>query len=469
MTPPAVPNHDAWSALRNAQALVLNGQRRKAFAIACRLAETPCERPDWNDALGTLFTYCEDPARARGLFERATTLAPTHTAYRYNLATAQRMLGEFAAAEAQLDAVIAANPHDARAYYTRTDLRTQTPERNHVAELLRALEGGRRPVAMETFLRFALAKELEDLTRYEEAFQHLERGCALQRGSMTYDVADDVATLDRIAGRHDRSALESHSGLDSEECIFVLGLPRTGTTLVERILACHSAVTSAGESPAFAVEVIAAVRSRLGRTPGKHELVERALEIDARSLGAAYLEAARPTSSAVPKFVDKQPLNYLYLGLIRRALPRARVIALVRDPMDSCFAMYKTLFAGAYPFSYDFSDLACYYAAWHRLMQHWRGCLADDLLIVRYEDLVSDAEPVVRRILRHCRLPWEEACLAFQHGGGPVTTASAVQVRRGLYSTSVGRWRCYERQLAPLQELLEPQQPATGWSLATRA
>ena len=457
---------EPWSTLRRAQHLVSNGRRREAYVIACGLAETPSERADWNDALGTLLTYCEDPARALPFFELATALCPAHAGYRYNLATAQRMLGDFPAAEAMLDTVVAANPDDARAYYTRSDLRIQTPDRNHVAELLRLIEARHRPAQQEILLRFALAKELEDLARYEDAFLHLERGCDLQRRLMKYDVAEDVATLRRIIEKHDFSSLGRDTGPNSDECIFVLGLPRTGTTLVERILASHSGVVSAGESPAFAAELVKAAELRFGRRLGKRELVERASELDAHALGLAYLQAARPAAFAGLRFIDKQPLNYLYLGLIRRVLPRARIIAVVRDPMDTCFAMYKTLFAGAYPFSYDFSDLARYYACWHDLMRHWQACLGDDLLIVRYEDLVGDQEGVTRGILQHCGLTWEDACLTFQHHRGAVTTASAVQVRRGLYSTSVGKWRCYERQLAPLSDLLRQQQPVGGWSVA---
>jgi len=169
----------------------------------------------------------------------------------------------------------------------------------------------------------------------------------------------------------------------------------------------------------------------------------------------------------MPRFVDKMPMNDLYAGLIYRALPRARIVALAREPLDACYAMYKTLFARAYPFSYDLSDLGQYYAAWHRLMCHWQSMLGESLLIVRYEELVADQESATRKILAHCGLAWEGACLAFHEQSNAVTTASAAQVRRPIYSTSMGKWRHYARELAPLADVLRQLEPPTGWRLAS--
>jgi hypothetical protein len=233
---------------------------------------------------------------------------------------------------------------------------------------------------------------------------------------------------------------------------------------VQQILASHSLVQAAGELQAFPAAAMGAVHRQAGRTVAKLEFVERAWQLDGAALGQSYLHAVREHRDGKPRFVDKQPLNYLYAGLIGRALPCARIIALARDPMDACYAMYKTLFTSAYPFSYDLNDLGQYYGAWHRLLRHWRSVLGPKLLIVQYEDLVKHQEAVSRRIVAHCGLQWEDACLAFQERRGAVTTASAVQVRRGLYSSSVGKWRHYERQLDPLAEVLKRAEPANGWS-----
>jgi tetratricopeptide (TPR) repeat protein len=449
------PTPRQWTALRRAHELIRHGHRRPAYELADELTDVPCTRADWHDALGSLFTHCEDPQRAMTFFTRAVELEPCNPAYQYNLATAQRMVGDLGAAEITLDRVIALNPHDSRAYYTRSDLRTQTLDRNHVSQLSELLAKIGKSPSQETFLRFALGKELEDVGRYEDAFQQFTRGCQLERQRINYSVAEDVATLGLIMSLHRGAALESEADVACQEGIFVFGLPRTGTTLVERILAAHRDVASIGESPAFAVELLAAAQRQFGRVPPKAELVRLALELDPRALGMRYLESARPVHHGAPRFVDKQPLNYLYLGLIRRSLPNARYIAVVREPMDTCFALFKTLFSGGYPFSYDFSDLASYYKAWRALVQHWQEQLGNALYVIRYEDLVARPEESAQRLLKYCNLPWDRACLEFHRLQTPVTTASATQVRQPLYATSVGKWRHYERQLAPLTQMLQ--------------
>ncbi|MBS0366321.1 MAG: sulfotransferase [Proteobacteria bacterium] len=438
------------------QCLARIGRRREALAVAESVAGQALEDPALRDGLGTLFSFCDEPARAIKLFDSAVILRPDNMAYRYNLATAQRMTGDMEAAEASLDAVIARKPDDWGSYYTRAGLRTQTPARNHIDAMLRALGSGPPHWSAEVPMCFALAKELEDIGDYARSFALLKRGCDLQRAHMTYDVVSDIATIDRIIERHDGSALSlTDRGFESPECIFVFGLPRSGTTLVERILSAHSQVYGAGELPTFPCQVVQAVKERSGTVVPKFELVELSLKVDPYELGQRYVSETRPQTGHTSKFVDKLPLNYLYAALIRRALPRARMVALVRSPMDSCYAMYKTLFTGAYPFTYDLSDLGRYYCAWHRLMRHWQSVLGEALLVIRYEELVANQEVVSRNIFRHCGLDWEDASLMFHQQDHPVATASAVQVRRPIYASSVGRWRHYAVQLAELARHLE--------------
>lgn len=451
--------------LQYGQYLLSMGNRREALAVATKVAAMQPGSATWNDALGSLFTYCEEPKQALPFFERAVALAPTNSQYLYNLATVQRMLGNTGAAESALNRVIACQPWNASAYYARADLRTQAKDANHVDEMILALNTGTRNASDAIMMSFAIAKELDDIAEYDLAFRYLKQGCDRQRRLFTYSVEDDIAVIDRLIQLHDRAVIDNPSGLDTTECIFVIGLPRSGTTLVEQILSSHSAVYGAGELQAFATESIQAVQRLAGSQPGKHRFVELALQVDPAELGRAYLRATRPRTGHTPYFVDKQPLNYLYAGLIRRALPNSRFVALARDPMDSCFAMYRTLFTGAYPFSYDLSEIAAYYAAWNRLMRHWQSVLGESLLVVPYEDLVLDYEATARRLLAHCGLQWEDSCHAFQNQTRAVTTASAVQVRRPLYSSSVGKWRNYQAHLQPLLESLKQLEPPQGWRL----
>ncbi len=446
---------DAALHIRQGQCLARLGHRREALAAAAAAAALPRPVAALEDGLGTLYSHCDEPHRAMPHYQRAVALQPDSAAYRFNLATAQRMVGELAAAEDSLDRVIDAAPHDHAAYLTRADLRRQTPDRNHVAAIQARLAAADLDHAGEITLRFALAKELEDLGQYEQSFTALSRGCQLQRAASSYDVDDDIQTMAQLVARHDDAALRAGPpGHPSDEPIFVIGLPRSGTTLVESILAAHGEVQAPGELQAFPQACVDGVRELTGTQIGKREFVERTLELPPADLGQRYLDATRPQTGQRPRFVDKLPLNYLYVGLIHRALPRAHIVALERDPMDSCYAMYKTLFTGAYPFSYDLDDLARYYLAWQKLMRHWRNVLGSALLVVRYEELIADQEGVSRRLLAHCGLAWEPACLDFHRRADAVATASAAQVRQPLYATSVGRWRHYQQQLEPLARRL---------------
>jgi tetratricopeptide (TPR) repeat protein len=446
-------NAACW--IQYGQHLVGLGRRREALAAANHAGRLPVDRADLLDALGTLYTHCDEPQAARPLYERALALEPGNAHYRYNLATVQRMAGDLADAEANLDKAIAARPTDFEAYLIRADLRTQTPEHHHVDELLRVLSTATRPRG-EIALCFALAKELEDIGEFARSFQYLKRGADLQRRSMNYDVAADVATLETLVQTHTAHRLRDGArGFDTEEPLFVIGLPRSGTTLVERIISSHSQVYAAGELNAFTVATIQAVQRIVGKPVSKLEFAEKSLQVDPAELGKAYLEATRPQTGHTRRFTDKMPLNYLYAGLIHRALPGARIVALMRHPLDTCYAMYRVLFKGAYPFSYDLTDLGRYYVAWHRLMQHWQAVIGDAWLTVSYEKLVANQDEVTRRVLSHCGLEWEAACLDFHNHRAAVSTASAVQVRRPLYATSIGKWRHYEAQLAPLRDFLQ--------------
>lgn len=442
------------TALEYARLLLRLGRRREALAVAEGLERQNPLSAAAQDGLGTLLTFADEPRRALPWFERAAAQDPANPAFLYNLATAQRMVGDLEAAERSLDAVIAARPADFAAYHTRADLRTQTRERNHVAQMLPLLASvaespGRTP------LYFALAKELEDLGEYRRSFEFLRQGCDLVRGRVSYDVGTDVATMVKLIETHTAARLgEGPRGFDSEEPIFIVGLPRTGTTLVDRIISAHSQVYSAGELSEFASVLVDEVH-RLGPAPtSKQQFAERALQAEPRKLAKAYLAATRPRTGRTPRFTDKQPLNFLYAGLIHRALPKAAIVALERDPMDACYAMYKTLFTSVYPFSYDLTDLGRYYAAWQKLLRHWEATVGERWLTVRYEELVTNPEPVIRRILSHCGLAWEDRCLAFHEQTAAVTTASAVQVRRPIYTASVGAWRRYASELQPLMQAL---------------
>ena len=441
--------------LRHAQILLVTDRRREAREVLVRMTESPPTDPALLDTLGALLTHLEEADLGVRFLLQAVEQRPDSTSFKYNLAMAQRMCGDFEGAEKHLDDVIAARPNDAEAFQARSDLRRQSLERNHVDELegaLTRLQGQRASIP----IGFALAKELEDVGDYARSFATLQKACDSYRRSLRYDVATDVAVLDKLRRLHTKEALEKvKSSCANEECIFILGLPRTGTTLVERILGSHPAVFAGGELNAFPKAIIEAVAHQRTSASNKSDFVTHALEVDFSTLGETYLAETRPRTGHTDKFTDKLPLNYLYAGLIHAALPNARFVALHRHPMDACFAMYRTLFAAAYPFTYDLGDLGRYYVAWSKLMRHWEEIVGDAWETISYENLVANQEPVTRDLLQHCGLTWDDRCMNFHSRGGAVSTASAAQVRRQLYPDSVGKWRRYAAELDTLRRYLD--------------
>ena len=307
----------------------------------------------------------------------------------------------------------------------------------------------------EVQLRYALAKELEDLGEHARSFEQLTRGARKRREFLRYDIATDVATAEWIIAAFPSGPDAAAPAAAAASPIFIVGLPRSGTTLVERILGNHSLVRPAGELNHFALCIVDAVRAASGRAQmPRRELVAHSAALDFASLGRDYLARVAQAGFGDMRFTDKMPLNYLYCGLIRRALPQARIVHVTRNPLAVCYAMYKTLFEAGYPFSYDLQEIGQYYLAYRRLMAHWRATMPGAILDISYEQLVSDQLGETRRLLGFCDLPWEQACVEFHRNKSATTTASAAQVRRPIYDSSVAQWRHYEAGLDGLRRQL---------------
>ncbi len=426
--------------------LIRHGRMAEALARLVSLEGRAQDDARLLQHLGEHFTHCARSADAARCYRRAAALTPHDPRCLYNLATALIALGQTGEAEALLDRVIALDPNDHDAWQNRSTLRRQTSQSNHVAALLQATRH-RLTGPGEVALCYALAKELEDLGEHEKSFGWLKRGADRRRGLLSYGVEADVAAMAEIervfdAGLFDRAG----SGCQEAGPVFVLGLPRSGTTLVDRIISSHTAVESLGEINDFALALMRAA----GPAGGKDELIRRSADLDPAALGRSYLDSVAGYGRSSPLFIDKTPVNFLYIGLIARALPNARIIHLRRHPMDSGYALYKTLFRMGCPYSYDLADIAAYQLAHRRLMDHWRAVLPGRFLDVDYEALVSDQEAVSRRIIDHCDLDWQDACLRFHENSSPAATASAAQVRQPIHANSVSLWRRYAGQLEPL-------------------
>lgn len=437
-----------------ARALSLGQQKPAAIAEAEAAVALNPETALTLDTLGVVFSRANAHTAAAALFARAVALAPDNAGYQFNLATSLKFLGDFEAAEAAYEACLRADPQYWKAYPTLSQLRRQTVARNHVARY-EALLPQAKTVEGQLQLRMALFKECEDLGDYRAAFAHLSAGKAARRPSLGYRFADDEQLFATLTA-HFSAPLPAATHGGSREPIFVIGMPRTGTTLVERILSSHSDVHAAGELQNFGLLLKRASGSRTRQLLDAETLAGLA-SVDLATLGQAYVDSTRPDTGHKPRFVDKMPLNFLYAGFIRQALPQARIVCLRRNAWDTCLSNFRQLFAlhfSYYNYAYDLLDTGRYFMLFDRLMAHWQAVMPGAILEVEYEQLVAAPEAETRRLLAHCGLAWDEACLHFERNPAAVSTASAVQVRQPMYQGAVQRFRHYEAELAPLTRLL---------------
>ena len=300
------------------------------------------------------------------------------------------------------------------------------------------------PVEEQIHLHFALGKALADIREYEQSFRHQLQANALQRQQFTYDEIGAHTKIDRIRSAFTPEVMQSLTGVGDPSSlpVFIVGMPRSGTSLIEQILASHPRVFGAGELDLLGQLVIAGTSNGITR-----DWVQ--------TLGPRYLSGIRALAPPRDRITDKMPSNFLFVGLIHIALPNARIIHARRNPVDTCLSCFSKLFAGEQQFAYDLGELGRYYRAYDRLMAHWRDVLPEGrMLEVDYEEVVADLEVQARRIIGYCGLEWNDACLEFHKTERAVRTASVMQVRQPIYRSSIGRWRPYARMLTPLLDAL---------------
>ncbi|MBY6210035.1 sulfotransferase [Microbulbifer agarilyticus] len=449
--------------LHKATSFVREGDLAGALGVATSADLKPVEALDaaMLSQLGYLLTLCESHEAALRVFEHALTQQPDDPLFLFNCAAANRAMGNLERAEQLYDRVLALNPQDWEAYKNRSDLRKQNAKRNHIPELQQQLVQRDLPEVARVQLQFALAKEYEDLGQYADSFAALQQGCEVRRKSIDYQIDRDLSVMSDIAARFTSEFL---AGCDipsdfGKEIIFVLGMPRTGSTLLDRVLCASGDVVSAGEPDTFARLLVREAGKVQGAENGsdRNIILQAGEALDVTAVGKAYVQQlyARAQLAGAKRIIDKNPMNFLYLGWIARALPGAKIVHLCRNPMDTCYAVYKTLFKTAYPFSYSQSEMAQYYGAYHRLMQHWRAVFADRVIDVDYESLVTDLPNTGQELYRHCELSWDDAvATGYYKSNKGTATASAAQVHQPVYQTSLKKWRNYVEQLQPMQDIL---------------
>lgn len=421
-----------------------------AAASEAALALAP-EDPGLLDVLGVVLSRAGRHAEAADLFARATAGRPGNGAGWRNLASALRFCGRFAEAEAAYDRAIAIDPDDGEAWLARIGLRRQRREDDPTPALMAAWE--RRGDQPDHALRIghALAKTAEDLGDRDAAMRWL----AQAKTAKARVVRHDPAATDRLyalAAQTVGEAPDRLLGLAGPSPILVVGAPRTGTTLVDRILSSHPDIVSIGESPSLSLAVKRLAGTRSNRVLDEETLVA-ARTISPRAIAEAYLAGIAGAAGADRRTVDKMPLNLLYAGLALRALPDARIVRLRRHPIDAVLANWRQLFAprqGHYDHNWELAHVARWVVAIERVGAHWRAVLPRDRYFeIGYEEIIADQVPATRRLLDRCGLDWDDRCLRFYENAAPVSTASAVQVREPLHARSVGAWRAVATHLAP--------------------
>jgi tetratricopeptide (TPR) repeat protein len=424
------------------------GYYERALAIDPELAEAHCN-------LGNALLALHRPNDAVAHHETAIIVKPELARLHHDFGILLQALGRLEEADRAFERAVSLAPGRADFHLALAHSRRFTARDPRLAAMQEALDLDTLSEAEEIALHFALGKAYEDLEQYQQSFHHLRAGNALKRRRIAYNEAQTIGMFDRIRATFTPALMQEKRGC-GDPCptpVFVVGMPRSGTTLIEQILATHSKVFGAGERE----ELRAALPDLKG--PNDTAVFPEVVSIlTGRALGqfgSRYLQRIAAFAPTAERIVDKMPSNFYLIGLIRLALPGARIIHARRDPVDTCFSCFSLLFVGDQPFTYDFGELGRYYRAYEALMAHWRATLPEGVMLeVQYEDVIADLEGQARRIIAHCGLAWEDPCRDFHATQRLILTGSSRQVRQPIYRSSVGRWRPYGDMLRPLLQAL---------------
>ena len=446
-------NFTAWS--NSAAALQQLGRRSESLEAYRHAAAAASQDPELLLSVGSALREAGEVEEALLCHERAVALAPHSATAESSLGNLLGIQGDLAAAETHQRRALQLKPDYAGAYYNLAEVKKLGPDDPAWGGLMALAErADGLPPDQALALNFALGKAWDGQGDYQQAFAHWEAGNRLKRSTINYDEARQARFFADFARVFDAAFVSGHA-LDTADPrpVFIVGMPRSGTTLVEQILASHPQVYGAGETHALRN----CLREELPPDAGDYALPEGLAHLGKEAYGraalrySAYLDSLAPGAARVS---NKLPGNMVLVGLVSLLYPQAKIIHCSREAMDTCFSCYSKLFTTGHPFAYEQGELGRFYRMYAGLMQHWQQALPGRMLELRYEELVADFEPQVRRLVAHLELPWDEACLNFHESRRAVRTASLAQVRRPIYKDSVQRWKHYQRELAPLEAAL---------------
>lgn len=430
------------------------GRHRDSIEVFRRVTALEPRNPAAWGGLGNAYAHAGEVQHSREAYERSIMLDARAPGVQMGLGHVLKTLGDQAGALRAYRAAIAGKPEFGEVYWSMANLKVFRFEEAEVAAMEEQLKRSDLSDSAEIHFRFALGKAYEDKGDYDRAWRYFDTGNQKQRKQVFHDPVLLELRHDDIISVFDRELFERHAGQGCESAapIFIVGLPRSGSTLIEQILASHSQVEGTQELP-----TLNRLASSIGRYRPDHKQYPHTVRDlrgkDLRAYGRQYLdEAAAFRTTDKPYFTDKLPNNFSHVGLVHLILPNAKVINARRHPFDSCLGAYKQLFGKGQHFTYDMGELAVYYRKYHETMQHWHRVLPGKVLDVHYEETVTDLEAQVRRILAHCGLPFEEVCVRYYETERAVKTASSEQVRQPIYTGALGYWRHYEKHLSVWRE-----------------
>jgi tetratricopeptide (TPR) repeat protein len=452
-------------------ALLAQGNAADAATHAERALILDPDSPNAHNNLGFALAAQGRIDDAMTEYDRELARDRHHAAALNNKGLILKEQGRFDAAMACYGQAIAAEPDFAEAHFNRAEIETFHPGSPNMAALERLVSRNDLSVSQAIYANFGLAKALDDAEEYSRAFEHFQKANSLKRRQIKYDEVSALESFRRVSSVFDANLLDRHAGAGeiASAPVFVVGMPRSGSSLVEQILASHPQVHGAGELN----DLESATRSVLNSIDRSYRFPDAIAALDAaglRHIGQDYLARIPVLGNGTIRIIDKMPDNFFRIGLIRMILPNARIVHTIRNPMDTCLSCYSKLFTYAQYFSYDLAELGRYYASYKMLMAHWSAVLPPGTMLdVVYEDVVDDLEGQARRLIDYCGLPWDDRCLSFHRTRRIVRTASAVQVRQPLFRSSIERWRKYEAWLRPLLEELRDIVPGDASNALTRS
>jgi Sulfotransferase family/Tetratricopeptide repeat len=434
-----------------------NGRFGDALALYQTIIELEPNLAEVHCNIGAILANLDKLQAAEVAYRRAISLKPNFAAAYNNLALVLRDLGQLSEAYRIMEQAIRLAPNEACYYANLAKLKSFSPGDPYL-QRLEALAKNCSSLSSKdrVHLHFGLAKAYEDLGLFDSAFEQARRGNDVKRRGFVYDEASVLGGLAAVEAEFTPQLIRSRAGFGdgSKVPVFIMGMPRSGTTLIEQILSSHPEVFGAGELRLLD-QTVASMSHLVPGLPAYPKMMSVIKDAHLNVLGARYVSGLTQRAPQARRIVDKMPTNFFFAGLIHLALPNATIIHATRDPADNCVSCFFTQFDGPQPFD-DLAELGRYYRHYQALMEHWHRVLpADRILDVHYEEVVGDIRGAAQRIVAHCGLDWDDRCLDFHLAKRAVRTPSAVQVRQPIYTSSVGRWRKYQAFLKPLLSTLE--------------